>query len=93
MVGGSYLQRNIDTLPVEGKLVQITFLEGSTAESNVMQIILKSLAFISSTLRARSKAEKANIAAALQADVWPLLGAGQCLPALSRCMKPPRHMH
>ncbi|CAO3312846.1 NAD(P)H-quinone oxidoreductase [Pseudomonas asiatica] len=84
MVGGSYLQRNIDALAVEGRLVQIAFLEGSTAQLNVMPIMLKRLTFTGSTLRARPKAEKANIAAVLQARVWPLLGAGRCLPVIHR---------
>ncbi len=82
MVGGSYLQRNIDALAVEGRLVQIAFLEGSQAELNVMPIMLKRLTFTGSTLRARPAAEKAAIAGALQAQVWPLLSAGRCLPVI-----------
>lgn len=82
MVGGSYMQRNIDALAVEGRLVQIAFLEGSQTELNVMPIMLKRLTLTGSTLRARPKAEKAAIAAALQQHVWPLLGAGACLPVI-----------
>ncbi|MDZ3992758.1 NAD(P)H-quinone oxidoreductase [Pseudomonas sp. Teo4] len=82
MVGGSYMQRNIDALALEGRLVQIAFLEGSQAELNVMPIMLKRLTFTGSTLRARPKAEKAAIAAALQQHVWPLLSAGACLPVI-----------
>lgn len=82
MVGGSYMQRNIDVLAVEGRLVQIAFLEGSQAELNVMPIMLKRLTFTGSTLRARPKAEKAAIAGALQQHVWPLLSAGACLPVI-----------
>ncbi|MBK4998172.1 NAD(P)H-quinone oxidoreductase [Pseudomonas sp. S31] len=82
MVGGSYLQRNIDSLAVEGRLVQIAFLEGSQAELNVMPIMLKRLTFTGSTLRARPKQEKAAIADALQQHVWPLLSAGACLPVI-----------
>ena len=82
MVGGSYLQRNIDALAVEGRLVQIAFLEGSQADLNVMPIMLKRLTFTGSTLRARPKAEKTAIASALKAHVWPLLSAGRCLPVI-----------
>lgn len=82
MVGGSYIQRNIDSLALEGRLVQIAFLEGSQVELNVMAIMLKRLTFTGSTLRARPKAEKGSIAAALQTHVWPLLGEGRCLPVV-----------
>ena len=82
MVGGSYMQRNIDALAIEGRLVQIAFLEGSQAELNVMPIMLKRLTFTGSTLRARPGAEKAAIAIALQEHVWPLLSAGACLPVI-----------
>lgn len=82
MVGGSYLQRNIDALAVEGRLVQIAFLEGSQVDLNDMPIMLKRLTFTGSTLRARPKAEKEAIAGALQTHVWPLLGAGLCRPTI-----------
>lgn len=82
MVGGSYLQRNIDALAVEGRLVQIAFLEGSQVDLNVMPIMLKRLTFTGSTLRARPKAEKEAIADALQVHVWPLLDSGLCLPVI-----------
>lgn len=80
MVGGTYIQRNIDSLALEGRLVQIAFLEGSQVELNVMAIMLKRLTFTGSTLRARPKADKASIATALRTHVWPLLEEGRCLP-------------
>lgn len=82
MVGGTYIQRNIDSLALEGRLVQIAFLEGSQVELNVMAIMLKRLTFTGSTLRARPKADKASIATALQTHVWPLLEEGRCLPII-----------
>ncbi len=82
MVGGSYTQRNLGALALEGRLVQIAFLEGSTFEFNAMPIMLKRLTFTGSTLRARSKLEKAGIATALQKHVWPLLSQGKCLPVV-----------
>ncbi|WDM60011.1 NAD(P)H-quinone oxidoreductase [Pseudomonas sp. NEEL19] len=82
MVGGSYIQRNIDSLALEGRLAQIAFLEGSQVELNVMAIMLKRLTFTGSTLRARPKADKASIATALQTHVWPLLEEGRCLPII-----------
>ncbi|HOT81687.1 MAG TPA: NAD(P)H-quinone oxidoreductase [Candidatus Defluviicoccus seviourii] len=82
MVGGDYIQRNISALAPDGRLVQIAFLKGSKAELDLMPVMLKRLTVTGSTLRARPVAEKASIAAALRAKVWPLLEAGQLKPVI-----------
>lgn len=82
MVGGDYIQRNLSALAVEGRLVQIAFLEGSKQVLDAMPIMLRRLTFTGSTLRPRSREQKAGIAAALQQQVWPLLEAGQCRPVI-----------
>jgi NADPH:quinone reductase len=86
MVGGAYMQRNLDVLALEGRLVQIAFLEGSSVTFDAMPIMLKRLTFTGSTLRARSIEQKAAIADALRAKVWPLLEAGQARPVIYRVM-------
>jgi len=82
MVGGSYIERNVKALALEGRLVQIAFLEGSKITFDAMPIMLKRLSFTGSTLRARTNADKAAIAKALQTSVWPLLEAGKALPVI-----------
>jgi len=82
MVGGDYIPRNIKSLAVEGRLVQIAFLKGSRVELDTMPIMRKRLTFTGSTLRPRSRAEKAGIAKALQDKVWPLLDQGLCHPVI-----------
>ena len=82
MVGGDYIQRNISALAPDGRLVQIAFLKGSKAELDLMPVMLKRLTVTGSTLRARPVAEKALIAAALKAKVWPLLEAGKLKPVI-----------
>jgi NADPH2:quinone reductase len=82
MVGGSYIERNLQCLALEGCLVQIAFLEGSRITLDAMPIMLKRLTFTGSTLRARSSRQKADIAAQLKAHVWPLLAQGKCLPVI-----------
>lgn len=42
-----------------------------------MPLLVKRLTHTGSTLRARSKADKAAIAQALEEKVWPLLASGQ----------------
>ncbi|WP_208636729.1 NAD(P)H-quinone oxidoreductase [Caballeronia ptereochthonis] len=82
MVGGGYIERNLKALALEGRLVQIAFLEGSRVTIDTMPIMLKRLTFTGSTLRARSVEQKAAIADALREKVWPLLEAGRALPVI-----------
>jgi putative PIG3 family NAD(P)H quinone oxidoreductase len=86
MVGGDYIARNIRALALEGRLVQIAFLEGSRIELDAMPIMLRRLTFTGSTLRARSIEQKAAIAQALHAHVWPLLERGRALPVIHRVL-------
>ncbi len=80
MVGGSYIERNYEAAAVEGRIVQIAFLEGPAAQVNFLRLMLKRLHHTGSTLRARSVPDKAAIAQALAAKVLPLLEAGKIKP-------------
>jgi NADPH2:quinone reductase len=80
MVGGDYILRNLKSLALEGRLVQIAFLKGSTAEINLLPLMVKRQTLTGSTLRPRSVAEKGVIAEALHRKVWPLLDAGTVAP-------------
>ena len=84
MVGGDYLARNIACLAVEGRHVSIAFLAGAKVTLNLQPIMVKRLTLTGSTLRARPVAEKALIAQALKASVWPLLEAGTVRPIVHR---------
>lgn len=84
MVGGPYVQRNLSCLAVEGRLVNIAFLQGSRVELDLMPMMLKRLTIGGSTLRARSAQDKAAIAAALQAQVWPRIADGTIRPVISQ---------
>jgi len=75
MVGGPYIEKNLRSLAVEGRLVQIAFLQPSKVELDCMPIMIKRLTFTGSTLRPRSIEQKAAIARALREKVWPLLEA------------------
>lgn len=84
MVGGAYLPRDVRALAPEGRLVMIAFLGGPKAELNFAQVMTKRLTITGSTLRPQSVAAKARIAAALEAEVWPLLAAGRIAPVMDR---------
>jgi NADPH2:quinone reductase len=82
MVGGSYIPRNHEAAAQDGRIVQIAFLEGSRAEVDFRRLMMKRLTHTGSTLRARSVAEKASIARALEERVLPLLAEGRCRPVM-----------
>ncbi|PPQ26492.1 NAD(P)H-quinone oxidoreductase [Rhodoblastus sphagnicola] len=85
MVGGPYLQRNVQALAPDGRLVQIAFLQGSKVKDfDFMSVMLKRLTITGATLRARPLAAKAAIAAALREKVWPLLESGAVSPRLHK---------
>jgi NADPH:quinone reductase len=84
MVGGPYIERNLKLLALEGRLVQIAFLQPSRVEVDWMPLMLKRLTFTGSTLRARPPAEKARLAQQLREHVWPLLAQGRLLPVIHK---------
>jgi putative PIG3 family NAD(P)H quinone oxidoreductase len=77
MVGGEYLQRNIESLAMEGRLVHIGQLGGSKGHIDLTPLLRQRLTITGSTLRARSVPEKAAIARAVHQHVWPLLESGE----------------
>ena len=82
MVGGDYMQRNLKALSVDGRLVQIAFLQASKTEVDWIALMVKRLTFTGSTLRPRSFADKAQMAAELKQNVWPMMEQGKCLPVI-----------
>lgn len=84
MVGGATVERSIASLAPDGRLVFIAFLGGSKTPLDLLPIMTKRLTITGSTLRPQSIAAKARIAAALQAQVWPLITAGRFRPRIHR---------
>lgn len=83
MVGAPYLEKNLNLLRRDGRLVYIAFLGGAKAkEVKLGQIMMKRLTITGSTMRARNTAEKAEIAQGLQDYVAPLWAKGECLPMI-----------
>ena len=77
MVGGPYVPRNLRALAVEGRLVQIAFLQGSRTELDLAPLLTRRLTVTGSTLRPRTAEQKAAIARDVLAHVWPLVEQGR----------------
>jgi NADPH:quinone reductase len=82
MVGGDYIERNYEAAAVEGRVVQIAFQGSPKAVVDFRRIMLKRLTHTGSTLRARSVADKASIARAVERHVLPLIAAGRVKPVM-----------
>ncbi len=84
MVGGDYVAKNLKAIAMHGRIVMIAFQKGSRFEADWMPVMLKRLTFTGSTLRPRSVAEKAEIARALERNVWPLFASETIRPVIYR---------
>jgi putative PIG3 family NAD(P)H quinone oxidoreductase len=80
IVGGDYLPRNIESLRLNGRLVQIGLMGGARGSLNLTAVLHKRLTITGSTLRARTVEEKGAIAGAVERAVWPLLERGDVRP-------------
>ena len=82
MVAGSYTQRNLDCLGVNGRLVTIAVLGGAQATVNMAGLMVKRQTITGSTMRARSDAFKAALAEEIAREVWPFVEAGDLRPEM-----------
>lgn len=80
MVAGEYINRNINCLADDGRIVIIALLGGAKATMDCGQILRRRLTVTGSTLRPRPVAFKKDIAQSLQRHVWPLLESGKIRP-------------
>ncbi|MEU8751834.1 NAD(P)H-quinone oxidoreductase [Streptomyces chartreusis] len=83
-MGAKYLDRNVQTLAVNGRLAIIGMQGGIKGELNIGALLGKRGAISATSLRARPLAEKAAIVAAVREHVWPLLDAGHVRPVVDR---------
>jgi putative PIG3 family NAD(P)H quinone oxidoreductase len=77
MVGAAYLERNLQVLRRDGRLILIGFLQGSRASIELSTVLVKRLHITGSAMRPRSVVEKAAIRDALLQHIWPALEAGR----------------
>jgi putative PIG3 family NAD(P)H quinone oxidoreductase len=81
-IGGSYLPDNIKTLNRDGRLILIGVMGGAKAEINLIQVLMKRIRLMGSTLRSQSVESKNEIIASVEKNVWPLLESGEISPVI-----------
>ena len=85
-MGAAYLQRNVDALATEGRLVVIGMQGGVKGELNLSTLLNKRGAVIATSLRGRPVEGKAAICASVVEHVWPLVADGTVRPIVETTM-------
>lgn len=79
-VGGPYLQKNLDSLGMDGRLFIIGFMGGAATEVNLSCLLARRLTIQAAGLRNRSLENKAKIVAEVKKHVWSAIAAGKVKP-------------
>ncbi len=83
IVGAPYFERNLKSLAIDGRLVQVATQLGAKVENlDLFLVMRKRLVITGSTMRPRTTQEKGAIAATLREKVWPSLDAGRAGPVI-----------
>ena len=82
MIGGDYIAKNLRLLKDDGRLVFVNAMQGAKGEFNALEVMRRRLSITGSTLRPRSADFKAELAAAVEEHVWPLIAAGKFRPVI-----------
>ena len=85
IMGAAYLDRNLDALAPDGRLVIIGMQGGVNAELNIGKLVGKRLHVIGTALRGRPVGGahgKSVIVDAVVASVWPMIGDGRVRPVI-----------
>jgi NADPH2:quinone reductase len=80
MIGGDYIQKNLNLCAPEGRIVNIAYMNGFKAEVNFAPLLVKRITMTGSTLRAQSFAQKAVMVKEIMEHVFPLLDNGTIKP-------------
>jgi len=83
-VGQDYLDQNLESLAVGGRLIIIGTLSGPTAPINLSRLMAKRAAIMGTLLRSRPREEKMRLTQSVRQHVWPLWAAGRVAPVMDQ---------
>lgn len=81
-IGGSYFQKNLESLAIDGRLFIIGFMGGVKTEANISLLLAKRLTVQGAGLRTRSLEKKAEIVSEVEKNVWPAIAQGKVKPVV-----------
>jgi putative PIG3 family NAD(P)H quinone oxidoreductase len=83
-IGAKYLARNVAALAPDGRIVVIGMMGGAKGEIDLGALLTKRGALHATSLRGRSRPDKAAVVAATLAGVWPAIESGDVRPVVDR---------
>jgi putative PIG3 family NAD(P)H quinone oxidoreductase len=84
MVGGDYFAKGLDSIRTGGRIVYIASQAGAEVSLPIFKLMIKRALVTGSTLRPRDADEKARLAAAIEATVWPWIVTGKLAPQIDK---------
>jgi putative PIG3 family NAD(P)H quinone oxidoreductase len=85
-IGAPYLEQNLASLALEGRLVLIGLMGGAKAEISLATLLLRRLQVIGSTLRALPEPEKAELVMSFLVTFGDALETGELAPVVDRVL-------
>lgn len=84
VVGGDYVQRNLDALALGGTLVQVGLMAGGRTTVDLGALLPKRATIVGTVLRSRPLEDKIAAAQGLEREVLPLFESGAYRPVVDR---------
>ena len=82
MIGGEYIQKNLNIAAPEARIVNIAYMKGFKAEVNFAPLLMKRITMTGSTLRAQTFAQKAVMVQEIMEHIYPHLESGRIKPII-----------
>jgi NADPH:quinone reductase-like Zn-dependent oxidoreductase len=82
IIGAKYLERNVEVLAPDGRLVVIGLQGGAKAELDLGVMLRKRAVVHATSLRARPLQQKGAICVDVVARLWPLVSSGRVQPVV-----------
>ncbi|MEE9417417.1 MAG: NAD(P)H-quinone oxidoreductase [Acidimicrobiales bacterium] len=82
VIGGEYLDRNIDSLRVGGRIIQVGVMGAAKAEINLSKLLPKRATITGTVLRARPLEEKILLSRRVAKEVMPWFDDGKAVPVI-----------
>jgi putative PIG3 family NAD(P)H quinone oxidoreductase len=82
IMGASYLDRNLDSLATDGRLVIIGLQGGVKTEIDLGRLLSRRLSVLGTTLRSRPNNDKRAILEQMHEVIWPVIENGSVAPVI-----------
>lgn len=86
LVGGSYLEGDLEVIALRGRILVVGLVAGATAQLDMRRLLNKRASIGGTVMRARSTAEKVEVARAFAAEALDALADGRLRPLVDEVL-------